>query len=302
MIDIEGLYINIARSLKRGATVRVNHDACPAGRDTKRRLYLTCPEASPNVVLGYCHNCAGSGIYRRDSGTYRNDFASPEVPVKDITGQFEIPTGMTDSVDWPTLATNWRIAKGLSMEDCGRVGIKHDPTTNRVYIPSWETCDPEGSDNKKLLGFQLRKIDNNSRGPKYYTSTVDNSVTTSTSLPNFMGKTNTFDIAVIVEDLASGIHIQNAATAIWPDVTVNVIVNYGTKVAVDVLNKYSNFKRGLVWLDNDGIHIKKQAEDIARVWRMLSGSPVDVELLLSDPKHYGKEQIINILQRGGTYG
>lgn len=40
-------------------TVRRNHDNCPAGTDTKRRLYVT--HQSTGVILGYCHNCGAAG-------------------------------------------------------------------------------------------------------------------------------------------------------------------------------------------------------------------------------------------------
>jgi len=38
-----------------GTTIRMNHDACPAGTDTRRRLYVT---NDPKGTLCYCHNCA----------------------------------------------------------------------------------------------------------------------------------------------------------------------------------------------------------------------------------------------------
>lgn len=53
----------VASGAPLNATVHVNHQDCPAGVDTKRRLYAT-PTEDGSGVLFYCHHCQGKGIYR----------------------------------------------------------------------------------------------------------------------------------------------------------------------------------------------------------------------------------------------
>lgn len=44
-------------------TIHFNHPNCPAGMDTKKRLYAT-PTEDGTGVLFYCHHCQGRGVYR----------------------------------------------------------------------------------------------------------------------------------------------------------------------------------------------------------------------------------------------
>ena len=77
MLDLQH-YQQMIDDLEPGETVRYNHTDCPAGEDTRRRLYLTRPHADPTWVLGYCHNCQDSA---RSGGKkyeqYRNKRHTP---------------------------------------------------------------------------------------------------------------------------------------------------------------------------------------------------------------------------------
>lgn len=64
-IDLKGYTLPAAV----GETVRHNHDRCPAGMDTRQRLYIT--RHKPHLFLGYCHNCSGAGVLRNVGGVLR---------------------------------------------------------------------------------------------------------------------------------------------------------------------------------------------------------------------------------------
>ena len=68
MLDTMCLHGN---TLYTGQTMRINHEECPAGKDTRRRFYIT---RKPDVLLGYCHNCQNSVTkYVAPTDRYRDD-------------------------------------------------------------------------------------------------------------------------------------------------------------------------------------------------------------------------------------
>jgi hypothetical protein len=279
-------YVSEYSSLQRGQTVRVNHSDCPAGQDTKRRLYITRPQGSPGVVLFYCHNCSESGSKRDGIENYR-DFDPMQSPVKGTP--FVVPQGMVSDPDlWPVLAHSWRVAKGLTVGMCIDGCIEYDPSSHRIYLPMWSHTNSLGSPmaNATLVGFQLRDIDG--KGPKYYTALKDKGVRPST----FLGQHGTRTV-VLVEDLASGLAVANATCK---DTSVSVLVNYGIKVTPEILAGAKPVNEGIVWLDNDSGYVIDQAQIIARTWSLISGKPTHVVKRHVDPKlvqHDGIRQEIN---------
>ena len=51
--------------LRDGEQVKVNHKNCPAGEDTKKRLYI---KKVYGGVLAYCHHCSGVGVLFNEDG------------------------------------------------------------------------------------------------------------------------------------------------------------------------------------------------------------------------------------------
>lgn len=264
----------------RGNTVRVDHDDCTAGTDTRRRLYLTRPASSPDVVLGYCHNCQEHGVIRDGSNQFR-DFDAKFTKV-DKSIPFAQPPSLVACVSeaWPHDATTWRVHKSLAMTDCHKVGIKYDPETHRVYLPMWDRVTSDGRvyADSELLGYQLRDIAGTNC--KYLTALRDKEVKPYTTIGTGKG------VTYLVEDLASGLvlnralYSRNEAKALQH----RVVVNYGVKCTPEVLNQSVDTDYYVVWLDNDGDHIADQARIISRTWQLFTGRPVFIEDQYSDPK------------------
>lgn len=59
-------YDSDIKGLAEGQQIHVNHINCPAGSDTKKRLYLKRAKDGA-VVLGYCHHCSTKGVLRLKS-------------------------------------------------------------------------------------------------------------------------------------------------------------------------------------------------------------------------------------------
>lgn len=285
-------YIAETTALKRGETVSVNHAHCSAGTDRKRRLYLTRPATNAGVVLGYCHNCQDSGVLNDANETYR-DFATPPAITAPNTSSFGVPKNLiTRPSRWPDVALSWRIKKRLSEQQCLALGIAYDPASHRIYLPIWKYYDHSMglSDKDVLIGYQLRHLEG--AGPKYYTSLRDKTVTAYSEL--YADRRNA--VTVLVEDLASGIAILYAA--VEHRIPCTALVNYGVKVTPEVLAAIEGMEEAIVWLDNDDDHVVEQAETIARVWKMISGSDVRVHKGTKEPKELSSDKIAEIIWHG----
>ena len=286
MIDLSDWQTD-CEMVARGQTLRFNHIDCPAGADSRRRMYLTRPASSPDVVLAFCHNCQEHGVHRDGSDQFK-DFDTGNVPADEVV-DFDVPTGMQScDGEWPFAATRWRIEKGLTTTDCLRSGIHYDPSTHRVYLPMYDKliinrCVEQGAD---LLGYQLRHIEG--KGPKYLTAIKDKDTKPFTVIG--MGSVL---CTYLVEDLASGLVMARALDN-SDDATTAIIVNYGVKCTPEVLDGAPNSDYNIVWLDNDGDHIADQAHTIARTWHILTGKECYVEDQYNDPKTLDDDAIIAV--------
>lgn len=64
-------FVHYGEDLTSGEQIHVNHDKCPAGLDTKRRLYIKRTE-DDRYILAYCHNCSLSGRYSIKYGAVKS--------------------------------------------------------------------------------------------------------------------------------------------------------------------------------------------------------------------------------------
>ena len=274
--------------LEVGQTIRINHEGCTAGEDTRRRLYLTRPHSDPTKVLCYCHNCGLGWAEKGNKYTrYRDEQHKPVSSSITVTEDVKAPEGLiTDYSLWPTPAKGWAIKNNLAQGLISRYGIAHDPSTNRVYLPRYRTVRKNQSTgvihNLGLCGYQLRNVDG-TRGPKYLTAshpTQDDGFTCLTNVGNGIRAA----ISVIVEDLVSGIHVFEALS---PKHNVRVLVNYGIKINLLGLDHIKESNKCVVWLDNDSSFVLKQAEQMGRTMQMVIDKGTVVAVLdKEDPKHY----------------
>ena len=293
-IELKTILDNLDQPLEAGQTIRLSHENC---YDTRRRLYVTRVLADPTKVVSFCHNCQGSAVYTdRDNTPYRNarhmdSTTALTMPVEyDEDGTVVPPTGMLSEVEeWPTYAKTWAWKNRLYGRICKRYGIQFDPNTNRIYLPRFRTINRHRDDptvGHTLTGYQLRAVAKGDT-PKYLTCIADDSVSQWTRI---IGGLDTA-MAVIVEDLASGINIMEAymaAGAKPPD----VLVNYGVKVDPTLMYTAAKaYLTVLVWLDNDSILVKNQAKLMARTMELYGINRAIVVEDYSDPKHYDADKI-----------
>jgi hypothetical protein len=121
-----------------GEQTNQNHQDCPAGEDTKKRLYV---RRNNEGYLWYCHHCSQGGFQR---GGVRNIHTKPVGPVA-----VSLPEDFNpDHKDWPEWAKDFQI-EGWGFS--GRMG--------RIIIPVY--------DSGELLGYQARAAPGEQ--PKYLT-------------------------------------------------------------------------------------------------------------------------------------
>lgn len=70
-------------------TSRRNHEDCPAGKDTKRRLYTTLKD--DGSIVAYCHNCGSAGSTSSTGPRVRRSSSVPVMGATTGTGSNSLP-------------------------------------------------------------------------------------------------------------------------------------------------------------------------------------------------------------------
>lgn len=283
--------------LEVGNTVRVNHEDCPAGEDTRRRLYITRPIGDADKVIGYCHNCQDGG--GRRTGTHQSyrdqrHTGNCTAPITKVTDKLYPPPNMIETMSlWPVEAQAWAYANGLTASIALAYGIQFDPSTGRVYLPRYDSLVSYTRGN--LQGYQLRNVTPNTRRPKYLTTTLSTDKGfTSVILSEPAAPLR--KVAVVVEDLLSGIHVAGAFY-LHENIAVTAFVNYGTKLNMELMAEVSKSMNVAVWLDNDSAHVCEQADHMRRTINLINpGSAVVRINVEADPKHLEYTDIVDEIE------
>jgi 5S rRNA maturation endonuclease (ribonuclease M5) len=224
-----------------GSIVSINHDACPAGVDTRRRLYI---KKTNDATLAYCHNCGGHAVRKnkgscvRSADVVRNlldNYDKQTKVVKDVT----LPDDMVPAYDssTPTTGTLWLHNRSITDRTIDTYNIGYSPSLGRIILPIYK----EG----KLLGWQGRQLDG--AGPKYLNvSGVEKPLFNSREEMCGSSRTNN-KFVVLVEDMLSAIRVSRA----YENTVVDGVALLGTHSRDDLAQQLALYKYVYVWLDND---------------------------------------------------
>ena len=294
MIKWDDEYQEECDYLSVGETTSVDHIDCPAGEDTRQRLYLT--KVDDTKVICYCHNCQNGGYFRVGPSFRGAHSALSMLEMRDK--EFEVPhVTYDDTSSWPVKAA--RIVFGAGLSTPKMYGIGYVEEADAIYYPIWDTVhvDPHlgGADLVDLKGYQLRPV--TKKGSKYITVMKDSEVDMSTVI-TVKGFETLEAPLIVVEDLLSGIKVSRALKTTKMDGAV--LVNYGTKVNLEAIQRGINSIGAthlLVWFDNDNPHVIKQAETIARTGPLISkglrSTVIDVDVSgKKDPKAFNIATLI----------
>ncbi len=257
-------------------TVRVNHEDCPAGTDTRRRLYVTRKE--DYNVIAYCHNCSLGGGSR---GTHRYRTAGipdalPKEPEKvDMSGeQFT-----DDPRKWPFAMEDWLRSMGMDLTYAKECGIVYDTIERRICIPKF---DREG----ELVQYQSRRLFDDGT-PKYLTyKEKDKFIHDPVRGRKYMPKNNT---CIVVEDMISALRCAKLGYDAVPLFTSTM----DERTRLTIANQYGTI---LVWLDNDNPTVRNHANHIGRALKMLDPrTRVEVVHNIREPKLFKDNEIDDIV-------
>lgn len=275
LYDVSGMELDEQR--------KFNHIDCPAGMDTKQRLYIKRVE---NGHVFYCHHCSSSGFvlskYARFKEATKRRKCAVEEP-KALQGKLrktlQLPDHCTRDIrEWPREARGWVRQYGITREEIRDYGLLYDIDSRRVVLP-WYS----GSD----LGlYQLRKIFADDAGtdgtkPKY--------ITRRRSLAgahNISGDSST-RVLVLCEDILSAIKLSRVC-AVYPLL--------GTSLSTEGLTTImdGDWDRIYIWLDDDNRYVKK-AQLVLKITLENFFKVKIVHTKGKDPKEHTIEEIKEIL-------
>ena len=266
---------NYIDNLEVGETVRTNHTDCPAGEDTRQRLYIT---RKPDVILGYCHNCSNSfSRYVSPKDRYResSSLAGAGLPT---TAEYTQPilVDFNDKDNIPVEAEAWRIRAELSRNQCSLYNIAYVPEWNAIYIPFVNMVT-------KTVGHQLRPL--HKRGGAKYINVAADETAPLGGLLIRMGATT----LVIVEDYVSACHLHTLG--------YSALVNYGIQVKPRLLYDIpQHYKTIIVWLDNDNTVVKENAKSMFNILKLYWPNK-DIKLVTNhaEPKKLPQQKVLDVL-------
>jgi hypothetical protein len=282
MIDFSQYKLTID-GLQEGDQVHVNHQLCPAGVDTKKRLYLK--QIEDGKILGYCHHCGESGILNGQktikSLAALKDPLTREIKQGHIVPRLEhglVPIQEPHYTAW--LARMGYYATGARKQEHQR-GLLPDfvgyhPPTKRIYVPFYTHLELQTVPSSTIQdpdGFQSRGIDPHDpcRGPKWLTSMHKGQVPKYSrismkkygpGIPKLSDKSD-YAMHIVVEDLLSQLVLVNHLfykdwnSTILRECTINVWALMGTTLDPGmevILNSdlsLGKAKQVNLWLDND---------------------------------------------------
>lgn len=260
-------------------TYHVNHDDCPAGIDTRGRLYVTRKE--DGVILGYCHHCGMSGYYH-EKGSVRNIHIerAPFVP-SSATTYPQLDAVVEEyhylSTSQPLDVTLWLRRFGLDMALCHEDRWCWGKMRDRLMLV-WPSFAADGN----IRGFQTRSVDDTP--PKCLTYGI---------IKPHIFNPHDSEILVIVEDRASGVKVAQAGFAAC-------VMNGSSALrGPDAHSLFTMFDHFVVWYDMDNDPVRRNAGASTRALRMFTTAVSVVENVGSvcedkiDPKRYTTDEIIN---------
>lgn len=260
--------------LQPGRTVNINHEGCPAGEDTRRRLYLTRQRVPTDVVLWYCHNCGNGGAFKSRMNAAVEVCADPIPERRESIGDIwrqSIP--YTSHEMWPDHAKEYilqRNVPGSFICNCMRYHPIRDALCTMVHKRfNYRNVD-------QPLGLVLRNFGHGS--PKYITYKEDKTQPMRTYFGTAGDRTT---YVTITEDVLS------ASRAYFSSYEVHSYALYGTHCTVDdllYLRDKCDQRNVLVWLDNDNDTVRDHATQIAARASLL-GMNVAIERERYDPKY-----------------
>jgi len=308
--EMTSLYHNVQSSgLGPGTQINVNHDNCPAGQDTKGRLYIRMTDDG-SKLLAYCHHCGCKGVKQLTRLARQVPSSSAaEVIYTNVSDPTHIAKQGDDNNRWNFWLGVWDKATpysdkvpddffqtfpGKFFSDPKDFFILQERKFYGMRLAQIGTSGmalvPRMGENA-LLGLDARQCDLTSGAfsdrPKWRRV-----LATSKDWREVAGKLIVYNnrnnrIGVVVEDPISAMRVDIAGYA-------------GIALTCSVLSSEDAFKLSIlfdkivIWLDNDNATVKAQATSAASKL-MMYGVEVYIVNGKDDPKRHTTEEIATTL-------
>jgi len=278
-------------------TFHINHPDCPAGEDTRRRLYLT-EEASTGTILAYCHNCGLSGVSKSTSDVTH---VNRELGLAPVRGA-KTPTSIITEEQWLEdillKAREWSPAVVDYVEQFIPLPVMAGHARcvrSYQYAYPLHLNDAEGT----FVGIQVRNLDTVKY--KYQTFLIEDYYDLVPHPPRWMAgmSISNMENLIIVEDFISAVKLWDVNQC---DVEAAVYALLGSHITnSEILNLSKKFKRVCIWLDNDNTAVLCE---VTRMRELFACLGVEVYVFNriphpNDPKIYQVEYINEYLKSIG---
>lgn len=255
-----------------GQQTKLNHDACPAGRDVKQRLVV---KRDGETFIAWCHHCQQKGVYGGNPET-ANHTRRRRQQLNRVQPTIELPKGLTyDPHEFHPLANVWLNKYSITYGERERYGIAWSEYYGRVLLPVYM--------NEGLVAYQLRRILPDDDGPKYLTTRKQG-----VSKPLWQGgQWVSGGAMVLTEDILSAIKVSRVAnaTALLGTHTPQENLAYILRNKPDVV---------LLWLDDDNPDVRDKQRKAYRRIRAFVPCHI-VHSHGKDPKEHTVEEIEEVI-------
>lgn len=245
-----------------------NHINCPAGRDTKSRLFI---KRDGERLIGYCHHCQLSGVHgagRRNYIRTRNNTVTDR-PIR-------LPADLCLHPDDCHVKFNvWMGKYGITAAERQEFMLGWSPSLKRGIIPVYM--------NEGLVAYQERRILDEDDGPKYLTTRSKR-----VKHPMFQcGQYIEGGTMVLTEDILSAVKVGRVA---------NATALMGTHLPDESLSYILRNKpdKVLIWLDDDNPTVRASQRKILR----RIGAFVECHRVLGigrDPKELSNDELTEVI-------
>lgn len=209
-----------------GTQVKYNHITCPAGEDTRNRLYVKNVDGA---YLWHCHNCGDSGYYRPKETTKRIlDLSATvdDLSKRNIIEYGDLKNKIHKIDDMPVEAQLWLSRYEIDdvlTDEYGICYITHP--LSGIVLPVWK-------DYYTIVGYQIRAF---KEGLKYISYT--------TSKYSYLPQDKYSECLLVTEDLLSSYKLHKAGFA--------TLCLLGTKMSPDAFSICAQYDKVVLWLDDD---------------------------------------------------
>ena len=265
-------FVPQGQHLSAGEQININHVDCPAGHDTKKRLYIKRTDDGTKLIA-YCHHCELSGSHGNRS--YRTKRAKATASLNGYsTGKsgYRLPSDYEPAPGkWSSKGRSWVTRYGIEDAEISRYSIGYSEYHRRIILPVYNAG--------VLEGYQLRRIEPDDVKPKYLTRANVRPLFWRSSLLSSSK-------LVICEDILSGIKCARYQDSIAllkaseTDEVVHWAITHG-------------YKEFLIFLDDDNRQVK-QAQ-IALKNRLSMFGTVSIIHADKDPKEHSNNELRGLL-------